>query len=270
MKRFTFILLIFVLIVTLVACSNNENNKSTEPAMPTENTTPTVQETLSPEEQKELDDEKAVGNMVEAVLISIQDQNTYDEILKYACAGNVSCYIDKESEANIYQDRLVYQASGNDYGESYAYDAKYRLPDEEVFYTGGNMFGVTLTLQFKEMEDSAVCKLEDIVLNKFIRPDNAEYLNNDNKLLATERTADELKYNSETLPNYETAGLLSSMSDENLLYKQLVATCGDTLVLKSDKYHNSEYTIFIMLPAGENSLNVYGQWNGSYLTIDQQ
>lgn len=60
-----------------------------------------------------------------------------------------------------------------------------------------------------------------------------------------------------------------------MLYNKLRAVIGDSIVLSSQTYRNSEYTVFIRMGSmggnqadAQDAVAVYGQWNGTNLYAD--
>ena len=59
-----------------------------------------------------------------------------------------------------------------------------------------------------------------------------------------------------------------------MLYNKLRAVIGDSIVLSSQTYRNSEYTVFIRMGSmggnqagAQDAVAVYGQWNGTNLPV---
>ena len=80
-----------------------------------------------------------------------------------------------------------------------------------------------------------------------------------------------------TLDNMTSKGGVSAnpTNDPNAgkLYNKLRAVIGDSVVLSSQTYRNSEYTVFIRMGSmggnnagAQDAVAVYGQWNGTNLT----
>ena len=73
-----------------------------------------------------------------------------------------------------------------------------------------------------------------------------------------------------TLENMQTTA-----AKKGMLYNKLRAVIGDSIVLSSQTYRNSEYTVFIRMGSmggnqadAQDAVAVYGQWNGTNLYAD--
>jgi hypothetical protein len=111
---------------------------------------------------------------------------------------------------------------------------------------GEKMRGVTITFKPEELEDGTWgFNLGDGILNMFVRTDNS--------------IAEEIEYLYKE-PDYEKGGTLKTMTD---LYDKLIAGIGKTVEVKSDTYHNAEYTVFVEFAQNGHliDLNVYGEWS---------
>jgi hypothetical protein len=82
-----------------------------------------------------------------------------------------------------------------------------------------------------------------------------------------DHTGTDLAADGMTLENMTTAG-----GQAGQLYNKLRAVIGDNVVLSSQTYRNSEYTVFIRMGSmGGNQASApaavaaYGQWNGTTL-----
>ncbi len=180
-------------------------------------------------------DTSAMDEVVNAVNLSLADDEVYDEITKYALAGNASCYIDTTEDA-LTASKVVTKEGAN---PQYMYDDNARLADEVAYAAAGSMRGVTIT--FKPVADGGSTKyiVADGVINEFA---------ND-------------------------ASKKAKVSDNAALYARLKSTVGEEIVSTSQTYRNSDYTIFIRCgTTGGNQANAqdaivaYGQYNGTNLS----
>ena len=225
-------------------------------------------------------DDSAMGEVTNAIMLSLADQDVYDEMLYYVCTGNVSCYIDSNSEPD--KQGLGYiQTRREDpdgkYKAQYMYNDDCRLKDQTVFYAAGNMSGVTFTFQPERHGNGSKYIIANAIVNKFVQTDGntCDQLVQSTNLLATGRDADDVGYKFD-IPNYAHQGVLGNFafgsSKINYLYNRVRATVGDEVEIKSNTYRNSEYTIFVRLQQTngndsfpQDAIVVYGQWNGTHL-----
>ena len=93
-------------------------------------------------------DDSAMGEVTNAIMLALSDQEIYDEVLCYACTGNVSCYVDSEasiSDANKVQIKAATNGGGNNASEIFEYNDNTRQKDEVEYLVAGQMRGVTIT-----------------------------------------------------------------------------------------------------------------------------
>ena len=77
-----------------------------------------------------------------------------------------------------------------------------------------------------------------------------------------------------TLETMQSKGGAATAGAKNtgMLYNKLRAVIGDSVVLSSQTYRNSEYTVFIRMgsmggnnASSQDAVDVYGQWSGTNL-----
>lgn len=230
-------------------------------AWPQEETDQDGQQGVTSDDSLAEEDDAQTSLLTNNILLSIANQDIYDEIMRYACDGNVSCYADQSTEVS-YEKNVTKRPEGG--FEQYWLSDSARTADGVVWHAAGNMRGITITFQVKDGK----IVIADGIINKFVQTaDNqTEIVCMETKLITSDRMADAVKYSAE-IPNYIERGTLGAGSFENL-YNRLAAI-GEIIELKSNKYRNSEYTVFIR--TGEQSesvqdaIAVYGHWNGTNL-----
>ena len=190
------------------------------------------------EESRAGKDITSMDEVTNAVLLSVSDQKGYDEMVQYSLTDNVSCYIDKTTE-NGYTKIITREQVGNIQAQ-YSFDDDCRRMDETPYTLAGNMRGVTITFEPDHTNANATYNLKDAVINKFVGP------NNDVKLVSCE-----------------------------YVYSSLKAAMGETIVLDSNTYKNSEFTVFIRLGTTggndaekQDAVKVYGQYSGTNLIAE--
>jgi prepilin-type N-terminal cleavage/methylation domain-containing protein len=232
-------------------------------------------------------DDSAMSEVVNAVLLGLSDQEIYDEALFYTCYNNYSCYIDptcnttpRASAAKV--TTKAARGNGDTELEQWYYDDNARLDDESAYYFSGNMRGVTIT--FKPEQNQAgdmVFFLKNGLVNKALIPAAATPVNGDGDAVAVGTVKAQSAEGTNTYvfgnPDYSTGGTFSTMSADEAncyLYNRTRATVGDSIVLTSQTYRNSEYTIFIRMGTtggaqadAQDAVAVYGQWNGTNLPV---
>lgn len=190
------------------------------------------------EESRAGKDVTSMDEVTNAVLLSVSDQKGYDEMVQYSLTDNVSCYIDKTTE-NGYTKIITREQVGNVLAQ-YSFDDDCRRMDETPYTLAGNMRGVTITFEPDHTNANATYNLKDAVINKFVGPNNNVKLEN-------------CEY----------------------VYSSLKAAMGETIVLDSNTYKNSEFTIFIRLGTTggndadkQDAVKVYGQYSGTNLMAE--
>lgn len=180
-------------------------------------------------------DSSAMGEVTNAIQLSLADQNVYDELLPYTVKDNFSCYADGDTITNIAANQVVTKEPNYWY-----YNDNARLLDEVAYKPAGSMRGVTITLK---PNGSAEYILKDGIINQ---------------------TGD-----SSTVKGTITG---KTLNDAPEVYNRLRSTVGDTIKVSSQTYRNSTYTIFISMGTTggnqadkQDAIQVYGQYNGTNL-----
>ena len=179
-------------------------------------------------------DDSAMDEVVNAMQLSLADQEIYDEVLEHSVWDNVSCYIDKKDESQFADCKVQLKAANGDKKEQYMFGDEARLLDETVYYAAGNMRGLTIT--FSPSESGDTYDFANGILNKFVG---------------------------------RKTGILSENPE---LYNRLRSVIGDKLDTTSQTYRNSDYTIFIRVGSTggseavmQDAIQVWGQFNGTNL-----
>ena len=179
-------------------------------------------------------DDSAMDEVVNAMQLSLADQEIYDEVLEHSVWDNVSCYIDQKEESKFASHKVTLKAEHGDKKEQYMFGDEARLLDETVYYAAGNMRGLTIT--FSPSESGDTYDFANGILNKFVG-----------------RKTGYLHENPE-------------------LYNRLRSVIGDKLDTTSQTYRNSDYTIFIRVGSTggdeavmQDAIQVWGQFNGTNL-----
>ena len=244
-------------------------------------------------------DDSAMGELTNVIQLALSDQDIYDEVLRYSCYGNVSCYIDDSTEGSDNYNGLT--AAGEDYyietkaatktsgGKTnkdkkaqYMFTDETRQKDETEYFFAGNMRGVTITFQ-PDADGNFV--LYDGVINWGLV---------DSAKTVTDRKADDVKYFQEatgasqsstafktsTLGDHGCLGLMTlrelagdaKENEHHYLYNRVRVNIGDSIAISSQTYRNSDYTVFIRMgstggndASSADAVKVYGQWNGTNL-----
>lgn len=226
-------------------------------------------------------DDSAMGEVTNAILLGMSDQDIFDEVLYYSAYGNVSCYIDETTEGALGDDaeEIETKAAFGTWLKQYMYDDDARLNDETVYTFAGNMRGVTITFQPEKNSNSSKYDIANAIVNKAIQPDDA--VNEADIVAATngvaaDRAADAVTYINATPDYANKKGSFKNMSSGSstncYLYNRVRATIQDDIFLTSQTYRNSEYTVFIRMgttggnqASAQDAIVVYGQWNGTNL-----
>lgn len=117
-------------------------------------------------------DDSAMGEVTNAIMLALSDQEIYDEVLCYACTGNVSCYVDSEasiSDANKVQIKAATNGGGNNASEIFEYNDNTRQKDEVEYLVAGQMRGVTITFYPAKNTNASQYTLSEGVVNAFVR-----------------------------------------------------------------------------------------------------
>ena len=225
-------------------------------------------------------DDSAMGEVVNAVMLALADQNVYDEVLFYTCKDNVSCYIDgadrkteDKDEDGKYDHEIItkdYNATQEANGavDQYMYGPNARLDDETEFVFAGVMRGVTITFEPEASTNKAKFILSKGKINQVgLSYNTAGY---------DTITAPSAYINGSSNKPADGTYTLKTMQAKNnanhYLYNRVRATVGDEIVLSSQTYRNSDYTIFIRMGTtggnyadAQDAIMVYGQWSGTNL-----
>ena len=180
-------------------------------------------------------DASAMGEVTNAIQLSLADQNVYDELLQYSEKDNYSCYCDGDTATNTDANKITTKEP-----DLWLFNDNARLLDETVYKPAGKMRGATVT--FKP-NGKAEYILKDGIVNK-IGDDTTKKGTNGGAIL-------------ENCPE---------------LYNRLRSTVGDTIKVSSQTYRNSDYTIFVSMGTTggnqadkQDAIKVYGQYNGTNL-----
>ena len=180
-------------------------------------------------------DVSAMGEVTNAIQLSLADQNVYDELLQYSEKDNYSCYCDGDTATNTDANKITTKEP-----DLWLFNDNARLLDETVYKPAGKMRGATVT--FKP-NGKAEYILKDGIVNK-IGDDTTKKGTNGGAIL-------------ENCPE---------------LYNRLRSTVGDTIKVSSQTYRNSDYTIFVSMGTTggnqadkQDAIKVYGQYNGTNL-----
>lgn len=180
-------------------------------------------------------DNSAMGEITNAIQLSLADQNVYDELLPYAVNENFSCYADGDASTNTDVNKIVTKAP-----DCWLFNDEARKLDETPYQPAGSMRGVTITLK---PNGSAEYILKDGIINQ---------------------TGD-----SSTAKGTITG---KTLNDAPEVYNRLRSTVGDTIKVSSQTYRNSTYTIFISMGTTggnqadkQDAIQIYGQYNGTNL-----
>lgn len=219
------------------------------------------------EQSRMAKDDSAMGEVNNAIKLALADQNVYDECLIYNVKGNFSCYVDGDKNTNVdankVEDKNVAPGTKGtiDATDYWHYNENTRLKDETLYVAAGNMRGMTLTFApDAASSNEATFKMADARVNEItkgtIKVGRGE---------AASRSTTPL-----TLENMQTTA-----AKKGMLYNKLRAVIGDSIVLSSQTYRNSEYTVFIRMGSmggnqadAQDAVAVYGQWNGTNLYAD--
>lgn len=180
-------------------------------------------------------DDSAMGEVTNAIQLSLADMDVYDEALQFAVKDNYSCYADGDASTNTDANKTTTKEP-----DLWLFNDQARLLDETVYKPAGKMRGVTVTLK---PNGSAEYILKDGIVNKI---------------------------GDDTTKKGSLAG--KTLADCPELYNRLRSTVGDTIKVSSQTYRNSDYTIFVSMGTTggnqadkQDAIKVYGQYNGTNL-----
>jgi prepilin-type N-terminal cleavage/methylation domain-containing protein len=216
-------------------------------------------------------DDSAMGEVTNAVLLAMSDQNIYDEVLANSLKNNYSCYIDNTTKTdtanntNGRKDKIV-TSKGNNNVEQYQYGPNARLDDEVQYFASGVMRGMTITFHPDSSGSNAsYYTLSNGVVNEFAAGKAAAYID------GTERSGLKV-YTGDNVAAVKLGSLTAKGNTNTYLYNRVRATVGDRIELTSQTYRNSNYTVFIRMgstggnqASAQDAIAVYGQWSGTNL-----
>ena len=222
-------------------------------------------------------DDSAMGEVTNAIMLALADQDVYDEVLCYTCSNNYSCYRDTkgadntdEAPAETNKVELKNVRGGTlgtvEAGDHWMYDDDERKADEFAFVADGEMRGVTITFE----PESDANKAMFILSKGKINGKGVQYGGESSDAFAPEKYIN----GASNLPTKFTLGEMASngASSHHYLYNRVRATVGDKIELTSQTYRNSDFTVFIRmgttggnLAFAQDAIMVYGQWNGTNL-----
>ena len=136
-------------------------------------------------------DDSAMGELTNAIMLALSDQDIYDEVLCYACTNNVSCYIDTSTVPDGVQK--VPTKGPQDNPEAWEYDDNQRRNDEVAYYAAGKMRGVTITFYPDRSTNTSQFTLANGQINAFARPTDAPATGGTIQFVETEKPSN-MKY----------------------------------------------------------------------------
>ena len=197
-------------------------------------------------------DTAQMQEVVTAIEMAMTNENIYDDLLLYAVENNFSCYADGDPTTNLAVNRIEdFNMPGNAEGvvgaeDLWSYGDDARQLAKTQYTPSGKMCGLTITFVHNYDTNTKDFDIGNALINNM----------------------------SPTHKKSNTIKLKDLATDGNpYLYEYLKDVVSENITTSSNKYKNSEYTIFIrMIPAGvdyskyENlTIDVYGQWGGSHL-----
>lgn len=218
-------------------------------------------------------DDSAMGEVANAIMLGLSDQKIYDEVLYSTAKGNVSCYVDSDSEAAIDDSlkevtKAASDASNSKSDEQYMFTDDARLADEVEYKFAGQMRGMTITFHADSGSGSVAFDIGEGIINKGLT--DADLCATNGKRVTVDYYGDDT-WQGKTLKELQAADNTKDLG-HHYLYNRVRATVGDSITLTSQTYRNSEYTVFIRMgstggnsAAGQDAVKVYGQWNGTNL-----
>jgi type IV pilus assembly protein PilA len=226
-------------------------------------------------------DDSAMGEVANAIMLALSDQDVYDEVLSYSTYNNVACYVDVADESSIeaeYKEttKAATDATKNTGKEQYLFSDDCRLADETEYYLAGNMRGVTITFVPNQNGQSSEFKMSEALVNAGIANGGAS---DPARQVSSNSGRGTTAYVNGTPTANFTLGSMNpngAKKEYHYLFNRVRSTIGDSVELTSQTYRNSEYTVFIRMGStGGNSANaqdavkVYGQWNGTNLIFTE-
>lgn len=217
-------------------------------------------------------DDSAMGEVTNAILLAMSDQNVYDEMLYYTYNDNYSCYTDGSAAVNSNS----FSVGTNAKAKYVSFSDEARVADETVFQPNGTMRGVTIT--FAPTKNGGA-KSKFILAQGHVNRMDAKTGSEINTTIVS-ATAPAEKANTNYSGSYpgndiQIQSAKDPSSSYTYMYNQLRSVIGDTVELKSQTYRNSCYTVFIKMgttggkqASAQDAIQVYGQWNGTNLMND--
>jgi prepilin-type N-terminal cleavage/methylation domain-containing protein len=216
-------------------------------------------------------DDSAMGEVTNAILLAMSDQDIYDEVLSNSLKNNYSCYIDKttkEDSSGTKEGRkdVISTSKGNNTDNQYQYGSNARLDDEQQYFAAGVMRGMTITFHPADSgSNSASYVLADGIVNEFAAGKATNNIDGNAR--------NDLKvYSGGNVTAVKLGELAAKGNSNTYLYNRVRATVGDRVELTSQTYRNSNYTVFIRMGStggnqatAQDAIAVYGQWSGTNL-----
>ena len=218
-------------------------------------------------------DDSAMGEVNNAIKLALADQDVYDECLAYNVTNNYSCYVDDKNAATTYKDAAFMTEDKNngdtkgtvESADYWHYNDDCRLADETEYYAAGNMRGMTITFTAGKSSNEAKFDLASARINSI----NQKI---DTRALSYKYVTPKKAVTLETMTSKGDAATAGA-KNTGKLYNKLRAVIGDSVVLSSQTYRNSEYTVFIRMGSmggnnagAQDAVAVYGQWSGTNLS----
>ena len=220
-------------------------------------------------------DDSAMGEVANSIKLALADQNVYDECLVYSFKENYSCYADS-TITDFDADKAVEDKNRGTAGtiedgddkDDWHYNDTVRLKDEEAYTPHGRMRGLTITFNATTGANSAEFKMASARINEMSKVlAKCKAGARDTTIQAKKKSDDDTKTVQTTLSEMTTKS-----GQKGQLYNKLRAQIGDSIVLSSQTYRNSDYTVFIRLgsmggndASAQDAIAVYGQWSGTNL-----
>lgn len=216
-------------------------------------------------------DNSAMGEVNNAIKLALANQDVYDECLAYNVSNNFSCYADVDAYA-VTTDKVTDKPADTikQTPEYWHWNDNARLLDEVAYYADGYMRGMTITFTAAGGTNEAKFDLGSARINDM----GEKKATNADATSGLDYKYEDSSKDAVTLKTMTSAGHVGDTTKPNTgkLYNNLRAVIGDSIVLSSQTYRNSEYTVFIRMGSmgGNNASSmdavaVYGQWNGTNL-----
>ena len=200
-------------------------------------------------------DTAQMQEVVAAIEMAMTNEKIYDDLLLYAVENNYSCYIDGDPTTNMAVNRIEnFNAPGNAEGvvgaeDLWSYGDEARMLPKTQYTPSGKMCGLTITFVHNYDTNAREFDIGNALINNM--------------------SPSHKKSNTIKLKDLTTDG-------NTYLYEYLKDVVSESITTSSNKYKNSEYTVFIrMVPVGVDytkyeglTIDVYGQWSGSHLGTD--